>query len=125
MIQARYLDKVKELKEVKKTLKEKEFDIKNLNNINAALQTENGKLEYSLKRMYDKLQKGAQYITIRNGFIVDGGELPPDTIIIYPSQLRVGKNELTKGYCVYEDNKVIVDKERQAQYLKTFEGGIK
>jgi len=125
MNQAKYIEKVKMVKELKGTIKEKEFDIIQLEDRNAGLVNENLELENSIKKLLDKLQKGASYIVIKDDYIVNGGVVPPEAIIIYPSQIQVNENELTKGYCKYIDNKVITDKTKKDNYLKTFIGGIK
>lgn len=51
-----------------------------------------------------------------NGYICVGNE--------YVVELTVAPEELYKGYCKIEEYKVVIDEDKKAEYLKTFEGGI-
>ena len=115
-----YIDKVHKIKELKSTVKQLNFDKQHLNDLNGALKNENTELENKYKKLLDKLQKGSYYIVVENDIIVDGGALPPEAIILYPSQLEVDESELLKGYCEFKDNKVTANNEIKERYLKTF-----
>lgn len=104
-------------------IKTHEREIKLLSEQLHATQVTLTETEKKLITFYRKLERGASWVYLENGFVKEGGMLPPNAILLYGNQIEVAPKELLKGYVKFENGKVIVDEDMKQKYINTFKGG--